>query len=132
MNYLCRAKATLIFDPDNLNFSKELTGILNIIDTYKISRSTLLYFTFYIINDHKNLVDIDLNESDIKHKPAKCIYTFRRAYFGYETETENYIDKLNEFCDTSQNCTLFSFNINSYLANKNINVGNPKKYQYFS
>jgi len=132
INYLCRAKTTLSFDPENLHFSRELTKILNVIDTYKNNRSTFLYFTFYIINDHKNLFDIDLNESNIRQKPAKCIYTFRRAYFGYETETENYIDKLNEFCDTSHNCTLFSFNINSYLADKNINVGNTKKYQYFS
>ena len=132
MNHLYLAKTTLIFDPENLHFSRKVTTVVNIIYPKKKDNFTLLYYTFRIINDHKNLVDIDLNESNIRRKPAKCIYTFTNVCFGYETETENYIDKLNEFCDTSQNCTLFSFDINSYLANKNINVGNPKKYQYFS
>ena len=132
MNYLCRAKTTLIIDQENIHFSKELSNVYNIIKPFEKEKETnLLYYTFYIINDYKNLVDIDLNESNIRRKPVKCIYSFEKVHFGCD---DDYIVKLNEFVGVSKDCSLFSFNINSYLVDNNLKLDTVKsfKYNYFS
>ena len=131
MNYLCRAKTTLIFEPENIYFYRELSPVYNIISSYG-KKSSVLYFTFYIINDHKNLGGIDLNESNIRRKPVKYFDTFKKVNFGYEAK--DYITKLNEFVEVSEVCSVFSFNINSYLVDKNIELDydRKKKYKYFS
>ena len=131
MNYLCRAKTTLIIDQENIHFSRELSNIDNIIKPLEEKITTLLFYTFYIINDYKNLVDIDLNESNIRRKPVKCIYSFEKVHFEFD---DDYMAKLNEFVGVSKDCSLFSFNINSYLADKNLKLDTVKsfKYNYFS
>ena len=132
MNYLCRAKTTLIIDQENIHFSKKLSNVYNIIKPFEKEKETnLLYYTFYIINDYKNLVDIDLNESNIRRKPVKCIYSFEKVDFGFD---DDYIAKLNEFVGVSKDCSLFSFNINSYLVDNNLKLDTFKsfKYNYFS
>jgi hypothetical protein len=124
MNYLCRAKTTLIIDQENIHFSKELSNVYNIIKPFEKEKETnLLYYTFYIINDYKNLVDIDLNESNIRRKPVKCIYSFEKVHFGCD---DDYIVKLNEFVGVSKDCSLFSFNINSYLVDNNLKLDTVK------
>ena len=65
MNYLGRAKTTLIFDQENVHFIREITIAYTLIKENK-KTSNIYYYTFYIINDFKNLVDIDLNESNIR------------------------------------------------------------------
>ena len=110
MNYLCRAKTTLIIDQENIQFIKELSTVYKLIKEDN-KKSTLYSYTFYIINDYKNLVDIDLNGSNIRGKPVKCIYSFENVHFGCD---EKYIEKLNEFIGVSEVCSLYSFNINSY------------------
>ena len=92
MNYLCRAKTTLIIDQENIHFSRELSNIDNIIKPLEEKITTLLFYTFYLINDYKNLVDIDLNESNIRRKPVKCIYSFEKVHFEFD---DDYMAKLN-------------------------------------
>ncbi len=93
MNYLGRAKKTLIFDQENVHFSKKLTIAYTLIKENK-KTSNIYYYTFYIINDFKNLVDIDLNESNIRRKPVKYIYIFEKVHFGCD---DKFVEKLNEF-----------------------------------
>ena len=130
MNYLCRAKTTLIFDQENIHFSKFHSATYIIKEPF-YKKTIVSYHTFYIINDYKNLEDIDLYKSNIRQKPAKYIYTFKNVYLGYE---DCDFVKLIEFVGDSGVSNLFTFDINSYLVDKNIKVDNDikAKYNYFS
>ena len=71
------------FCQENVHFIREISIAYTLIKENK-KTSNIYYYTFYIINDFKNLVDIDLNESNIRRKPVKYIYTFEKVNFGYE------------------------------------------------
>ena len=78
-------------------------------------------YNFFIINDFKNLVDIDLDESNIKQKPAKYLYCFDNISLGKYSRLR-LIDYLNDFVGSPRDYKnpLF-FNINEYLNKKQIN-----------
>lgn len=76
----------------------------------------------FIINDYKNLSGIDLDESNIKQKPAKFLYSFTNISTG-KYNNEQFTKVLNHFIgsdDDNYNNPLF-FNINSYLNKKQTN-----------
>ena len=72
-------------------------------------------FRLLIINDYKNLVDIDLDASNIKQKPAKLFYSFNYMRKGNYDHTQ-FAQILNNFIGNSgfyDNPLLF--NINRFL-----------------
>ena len=58
-------------------------------------------YRLFIINNYKNLVGIDLNESNIKQKPAKCFYSFKRPILGGYKDKQ-FQQVLNDFVDSSR------------------------------
>lgn len=48
---------------------------------------------------------------------------FWKVHFGCD---DDYIVKLNEFVGVSKDCSLFSFNINSYLVDNNLKLDTVK------
>ena len=88
-------------------------------------------FTLLIINDYKNLMDIDLDASNIKKKPAKLFYSFKGVKFWNYSSIE-YAQVLNNFIGSSgiDDNPLF-FNIDEYLNKSQNNLySNPKLSNY--
>ena len=96
INFLCCSKMKIILDRENTHFDIQYirAEISNDTDTGTQ--------TLFIINDYKNLVDIDLDKSNIKQKPAKLYYCFTH----FSTEKYNYTEYtslLNNFIGSSNN-----------------------------
>ena len=109
VNYLCLCRMKLSFDLENIHFyvNSELhepeEG-----ENYRTNR-------LFIINDYKNFVGIDLNESNIKKEPVKCIYNFRNPHLGKDSY-KKFEEKLNDFVGSSRNYkNPLLFDINTYL-----------------
>ena len=86
INYLCFPKKTIILDKENTHF-------------YAIGRPEQDLkndTTLIVINDHKNLRDIDLDASNIRQKPAKFYYYFNNINTGNYSFMQ-YTEKLNNF-----------------------------------
>ena len=109
VNYLCLTKKKLNFDLGNIHFyvNSEL----------QVPEDGPSYTThrLFIINDYKNLVGIDLNESNIKQKPIKCIYYFRSPELG-NYNYKQFENALNNFVGSPKNYkNPLLFDINNYL-----------------
>ena len=128
VNYLCLTKKKFNIELENAHFY-----IKKVINTSDEGPDTISYKLF-IINDYKNLVDIDLDENIIKNKQLKCIYTFDSLSLGKYGYQE--LDKvLNDFVGSSsdyKNPLLFDINI--YLKEKKIKLDywGLRKYVKFS
>ena len=107
-NYLFFPKMKLILDIENTHFHIEK---LNNSDKNGYSES----FRLFIINDYKNLIGIDLDESNIKQKPVKIFYYFNNiniGKYGYFQLT----NVLNNFIGSSERyCNPLFFDINFYI-----------------
>ena len=109
MNYLFFPKMKLNLDIENTHFY-----ILKQ-TTQSEKRKAKASYTLLIINDYKNFVDIDLDKSNIKNKPAKFFYSFGNIYrgnYGYK----EYAEVLNNFIgsDGDYDNPLF-FNADRYI-----------------
>jgi len=124
VNLLGCAQMKLNFDLENTHFY--MSSQISVDDNDKPSTRYILY----IINDYKNLVDIDLNESNIKQKPVKCIYTFKDPVLG-KYNYKQFEKALNDFVGSSPNYkNPLSFDINSYLEDKKIKLYDIQKVKY--
>ena len=105
MNYLCLTKMKLNFDLENIHFYIESKD--HVVDDERFTTERL-----FIINNYKNFVGIDLNENNIKQKPAKCFYSFKHPISG--KYSYNQFEKLlNDFIGSSRdykNPLLFDIN----------------------
>ena len=123
-NYFCFAKNTLKIDIENLHF--------DVIDNQNPDNS---YFILLIINDYKNLVEIDLDESNLKKKPTTFLYSFINVSVG-NYNYKNYAKILNDFVGSPTNYkNPLYFNIYTYLKkNKVISQmsTNISKYMKFN
>ena len=118
INFLCFARKIIILDLENVHF--------NIQETVSYSENgSYIFYGLLIINDFKNLVGIDLDESNIKQKPAKYLYCFDN-YSLFRYKSLELSDNLNDFVDSPRDYEnpLF-FNINKYLKKR-------KRYNYDS
>jgi len=113
INHLCFPKMKFNLDIENTHFDvlREITQDEN---------GTHESFRLLLINDYKNLVDIDLDTSNIKQKPAKFFYSFSNisiGNYGYK----QFAKVLNNFIGHSDNYDnpLF-FNINKYLKKTHV------------
>ena len=108
INYLCFPKMKLNLDIENIHFY-----ILRQIS--QDEEGTRESFRLLIINDYKNLVDIDLDTSNIKKKPAKFIYSFNNVWRANYHHTQ-FTQILNDFIGNSgvYDNPLF-FNINRFV-----------------
>jgi len=106
-NYLCFTKTNLNLDLENIHF-----------EVMEVANSNNPYYELLIINDYKNLVGIDLDESNIKKKPAKFVYSFSNISLG-KNSYRHYAKMLNNFVGSPRNYQnpLF-FNIYKYLQKK--------------
>ena len=130
INFLCFPKKIINIDLENFHFYFEKK------QSYGQDGISPESIEITIINDYKNLVDIDLDKSAIKQKPAKFFYTYdnitnrTNAEDRYTLELNNFIGKSSENYENP----LF-FNINNYM-NKNTNSRNfsyeLSKYMKFS
>ena len=130
INFLCFPKKIINIDLENFHFYFEKK------QSYGQDGISPESIETTIINDYKNLVDIDLDKSAIKQKPAKFFYTYdnitnrTNAEDRYTLELNNFIGKSSENYENP----LF-FNINNYM-NKNTNSRNfsyeLSKYMKFS
>ena len=115
INFLCFACKIIIFDLENIHF--------NIIPP--INR-------LLIINDFKNLVGIDLDDSNIKQKPAKYLYSFYNISLG-RYSLSRLTEVLNDFIGSPRNYkNPLIFNINKYLKKKKRKNYKPFSYMKFS
>ena len=89
-------------------------------EVMEIANSNNPYFELLIINDYKNLIGIELDESNIKKKPSKFVYSFSNISLG-KNSYRHYIKMLNNFVGSPRNYQnpLF-FNIYTYLQKKPI------------
>ena len=72
----------------------------------------------FIINDYRNLLNIDSDERNIKKKPVECLYSFGSVKTGNHSLLEFY-NILNDFVDSPRDYkNPFLFDINSYLKDK--------------
>lgn len=105
VNYLCLTKMKLNFDLENIHFYIESKD--HVVDDERFTTERL-----FIINNYKNFVGIDLNENNIKQKPAKCFYSFKHPISG--KYSYNQFEKLlNDFVGSSRdykNPLLFDIN----------------------
>ena len=93
INLLCFAKKKIILYRENTHFYTKLESDRD--DNFSIK--------LIIINDYHNLIDIDLDTSNIKHKPAKFYY-----FFDHIGPTRNYSyntfeEELNKFIGSDEN-----------------------------
>ena len=128
INYLCFPKMKLNLDIENTHFY-----IMR--EFYQDEDGTSESFRLLIINDYKNLVDIDLDTSNIKQKPAKFFYSFNNVWRGNYDHTQ-FAQLLNNFIGNSgeYDNPLF-FNINKYLNKSKFifySSGVLSKYMKFS
>ena len=95
INHLCFPKMKLNLDIENTHFyvKREIS---------QDEDGTHESFRLLIINDYKNLVDIDLDTSNIKQKPAKFFYSFDNVWRGKYGYTE-FAQVLNNFIGSSGN-----------------------------
>ena len=106
-NYFCCNKKTIKIDLENIYFfcvHKAYT------DSEGNERESTRLF---IINNYKNLLGIDLDNSDIKSKAAKIFYSFNKigeGKYGYKKLNED----LNNFVEASGDNPL-TFNIKNYM-----------------
>jgi len=115
INFLCFARKIIIFDLENIHF--------NIMPP--INR-------LLIINDFKSLVGIDLDESNIKQKPAKYLYCFDNISLG-RYSISRLTEVLNDFIGSPRNYkNPLIFNINKYLNKKKRKNYKPFSYMKFS
>ena len=110
-NFLCCTKKTINIDLDNTYFHVKYE-MYNDSEGQTQEKSEL-----FIINNNKNLSGIDLDKSNIKSKPIKFYYYFNNIDNGNGHKFGN---DLNNFVGASGE-NPFSFNINKYMKNKNIN-----------
>ena len=131
INFLCFPIKILKIDSENFHFYfKKIIKQ----DSEGGSHESIL---FTIINDYKNLVDIDLDTSNIKQKPAKFYYTFDNVR-NIRNAERRYTSDLNNFLGISDNYSnpLF-FNLYNYIkkiknTNKFFLPGDLSKYMKFS
>ena len=127
INFLCFPTKIIKLDIENFHFYIE-----------KIYNYDSAYIKLTIINDYKNLVDIDLDTSNIKQKPAKFYYLFDNVR-QINNAVNQYTLDLNNFLGiSSDNYTNpLLFDINNYM-NKNTNTSksyfgnNLSRYMKFS
>ena len=101
INFLCFARKIIIFDLANIHFN--ITPLIN---------------KLLIINDFKNLVGIDIDESNIKQKPAKYLYYFENISLG-RYSLSRLTEVLNDFIGSPRNYkNPLYFNIYKYLRKK--------------
>ena len=119
INFLCFPKMKLNFDIEN-------THLYVLIEISQGEYSINEYFTLLIINDYKNLADIDLDASNIKQKPAIILYSFQNVSTGKYNYT-GFTQALNNFIGSSitHENPLF-FNNNKYLSK--IDLSNYMKF----
>ena len=107
MNYLCCPKMKLNLDIENTYFYVRR-------EIYQDAENYNEYTSLLIFNDYKNLVDIDLDKSNIKQKPAKFLYSFNNIYLGIN-DSAQYTQILNNFIGNDRN----QFYFTNYLDIKN-------------
>ena len=105
INFLCCDIKKINLDLENIHFYAETLGITGE-ETHNL----------FIINDFKNLVDIDLDESNIKQKPVKYLYSFKSINLGKYKKSSDLSDVLNDFVGSPRDYKnpLF-FNIKEYI-----------------
>ena len=103
MNYLCFPKMKFNLDIENTHFYVRQ-------EIYQDAESYNEYTSLLIFNDYKNLVDIDLDKSNIKQKPAKFLYSFDNIYLGIHDPAQ-FTHILNDFIGNDSNQLYF----NKYL-----------------
>jgi len=86
INFLCCDIKKINLDLENIHFYVETLGFTGE-ETNNL----------FIINDFKNLADIDLDESNIKQKPAKFLYSFKSISLGKYKKSSDLSDVLNNF-----------------------------------
>ena len=108
INFLCFPIKIIKIDYDNFHFYFK-----KIIKQDSEGSTESILFT--IINDYQNLVDIDLDTSNIKQKPAKFFYRFDNVRHIRNAERQ-YTSDLNNFLGLSDNYSnpLF-FNVRNYM-----------------
>ena len=124
VNYLCLTKMKLNFDLENIHFYIESKD--HVVDNERFTTERL-----FIINDYKNFVGIDLNENNIKQKPAKCFYSFKRPISG--KYSYNQFEKLlNDFVGSSRDYkNPLLFDINTHIQeNKEVKLNYWQKKKY--
>ena len=140
INYLCFPKKTIILDIENTHFYASCES-----DPEVNNNITLI-----IINDHKNLRDIDLDTSNIRKKPAKFYYFFQNLNTGKDSSIQftekinNFINpnkinqyplnmerNLNHFCCKIYLRDSIKFSDNFYTFNLDYSCFYPCKYSFF-
>ena len=93
-NFLCFTIKTIKIDLDSIYFHIKHETFTDSEGYTQVSNGLI------IINNNKNLLEIDLDKSNIKSKPANVFYYFKDIGFGkYEYEQLN--DDLNKFVGAS-------------------------------
>ena len=125
INFLCFAKKIIIFDLENIHF--------NILQNISYSQDgPIPFYGLLIINDFKNLVGIDLDDSNIKQKPAKYLYYFDN-YSLLKYQSLELARQLNYFVGSPRNYkNPLCFNINKYLKKKRRYHYGSSSYMKFS
>jgi hypothetical protein len=124
VNYLCLTKMKLNFDLENIHFYLESKD--HVVDDERFTTERL-----FIINNYKNFVGIDLNENNIKQKPAKCFYSFKHPISG--KYSYNQFEKLlNDFVGSSRDYkNPLLFDINTHIQeNKEVKLNYWQKQKY--
>ena len=112
INFLWFPKIIVKIDFENFHFYfKEFI--------FEHEEGTSIKFIFTIINDYKNLVDIDLDTSNIKQKPANFFYRFH-CLKHIENAEKKYTADLNNFLGLSSDnySNPLLFNIHNYMEKK--------------
>ena len=120
INYLCFTTMKLYFDLENTHFFVD--------SKLEISEeSPSLSYKLIIIKDY--LLDNSLNESNIKQKPVKYIYSFNNIAVIYRIENFNKL--LNNFVGSSRDYkNPLLFDINIYLKDTKIQLNYWQKGKY--
>ena len=110
INFLCFPRKIIKIDRENFHFTFKSR------DSNSEDSSDSIVFT--IINDFKNLVDIDLDKSNIKLKPSNFYYIYN--FKEIEDAVDRYTADLNNFLGISYDNyeNPLYFNIDKYM-NKN-------------
>ena len=121
INFLCFPKKIIIIDRENFHFTFKR-------EEYNDSDgSSSSFIVFTIINDFKNLLDIDLDTSNIKQKPVNFYYIYDNVR-EIEGGVERYKEDLNNFLDISSDNyeNPLHFDVYKYMKK------NTDKSSYFS
>ena len=123
VNYLCLPIKKINLELENTHF---YVGSMKYESDGEEHTTTRLY----IINDYKNLVDIDLDGSNIKKKPAKCIYSFGNVMTG-KYNCKEFSQVLNDFVGSPRDYkNPFLFDINNYLKGQTIQLNKISERKY--